>query len=216
MVNGNPIVSEKFEFIGRHTLTASTWREPGDNIAVPITVDLDEAGPIGVVGRRRRTYPHCRVTHCAASIRLRRQFFECLVRIRAALLLGTSAAIGANEPLSVVEPNDEANKTACPVSLGRRIRDATSPDVIAGHKNASPCQTGDEVPESPQVFVSPDRKVRAVVLISCRLPLCPARNGKPRRNPLQFAATLRSCQGQRNLGGKGFIVVGRGSWVQCL
>ena len=42
MIDGNPIVSEEFEFIGPHTLRASTWNKSGDTTAIPTSVDLEE------------------------------------------------------------------------------------------------------------------------------------------------------------------------------
>jgi hypothetical protein len=44
MINDNPTVSGEFKFTGPHTLTATTWRQPGSpDDKVPITVDLDAA-----------------------------------------------------------------------------------------------------------------------------------------------------------------------------
>ena len=44
MINGNPTVSGDFKFSGPHTVTASTWKQPGDtDNKVPVTVDLDAA-----------------------------------------------------------------------------------------------------------------------------------------------------------------------------
>jgi hypothetical protein len=43
LINGNPTVSGKFKFTGPHTLTATTWKQPGSDDKVPITVDLEAA-----------------------------------------------------------------------------------------------------------------------------------------------------------------------------
>jgi hypothetical protein len=44
MINGNPTVSADFKFTGPHTLTATTWKQPGSpDDKVPITVDLEAA-----------------------------------------------------------------------------------------------------------------------------------------------------------------------------
>jgi hypothetical protein len=44
MINGYPTLSGAFTFSGPHTVTASTWRQPGSlDDKVPITVDLEEA-----------------------------------------------------------------------------------------------------------------------------------------------------------------------------
>jgi hypothetical protein len=44
MIHGNPTVSADFNFTGPHTLTASTWKQPGAiEQKVPVTVDLEEA-----------------------------------------------------------------------------------------------------------------------------------------------------------------------------
>jgi len=44
MIHGEPTVSGDFEFSGPHTLTAKTWKKPGDlENAVPISVDLEQA-----------------------------------------------------------------------------------------------------------------------------------------------------------------------------
>ena len=44
MINGNPTVSPEFSFTAPHTLTASTWKQPGAfEDKVPVTVDLAEA-----------------------------------------------------------------------------------------------------------------------------------------------------------------------------
>jgi hypothetical protein len=44
MINGSPTVSGEFQFSGPHTLTASTWKQPGDlDHKVPISVDLEQA-----------------------------------------------------------------------------------------------------------------------------------------------------------------------------
>jgi hypothetical protein len=44
MINGNPTVSGDFKFSGPHTVTASTWKQPGDtDDKVPVTVDLEAA-----------------------------------------------------------------------------------------------------------------------------------------------------------------------------
>jgi hypothetical protein len=44
MINGLPTVSGDFQFSGPHTLTASTWKQPGDlNHKVPVSVDLEQA-----------------------------------------------------------------------------------------------------------------------------------------------------------------------------
>ena len=44
MIGGAPTVSGDFQFSGPHTLTASTWKQPGDlDNKVPISVDLEQA-----------------------------------------------------------------------------------------------------------------------------------------------------------------------------
>ncbi len=44
MINGKPTISGEFQFSGPHTLTASTWNEPGDmDHKVPVSVDLEQA-----------------------------------------------------------------------------------------------------------------------------------------------------------------------------
>jgi hypothetical protein len=44
MIKGNPTVSADFTFAGPHTLTASTWKKPGEfENKVPVTVDLEAA-----------------------------------------------------------------------------------------------------------------------------------------------------------------------------
>jgi hypothetical protein len=44
MINGAPTVSGEFQFSGPHTLTASTWKQPGDlDHKVPVSVDLEQA-----------------------------------------------------------------------------------------------------------------------------------------------------------------------------
>jgi hypothetical protein len=44
LINGNPTVSPEFKFIGPHTVTASTWKQPGSpEDKVPVTVDLQQA-----------------------------------------------------------------------------------------------------------------------------------------------------------------------------
>jgi hypothetical protein len=44
MIQGNPTVSGDFNFTGPHSVTASTWKQPGSpDDKVPVTVDLDAA-----------------------------------------------------------------------------------------------------------------------------------------------------------------------------
>ncbi len=44
MIDGKPTLSGEFEFAGPHTVTATTWRQPGSlDDTVPITVDLERA-----------------------------------------------------------------------------------------------------------------------------------------------------------------------------
>ena len=44
LIGGNPTVAAEFRFIGPHTVTASTWKQPGaTDVAVPVTVDLETA-----------------------------------------------------------------------------------------------------------------------------------------------------------------------------
>jgi hypothetical protein len=44
LIGGNPTVSGDFSFTGPHSLTASTWKQPGSvDDKVPVTVDLDAA-----------------------------------------------------------------------------------------------------------------------------------------------------------------------------
>ncbi len=44
MINGKPSLSGEFSFSGPHTVTATTWRQPGSlDDKVPVTVDLEEA-----------------------------------------------------------------------------------------------------------------------------------------------------------------------------
>jgi hypothetical protein len=44
MIHDEPTVSGDFEFSGPHTLTAKTWKTPGDlEHAVPVSVDLEKA-----------------------------------------------------------------------------------------------------------------------------------------------------------------------------
>ncbi len=44
MIDGKPILSEKFEFTAPHTLTATTWKRDGaPDDPVPVTVDLADA-----------------------------------------------------------------------------------------------------------------------------------------------------------------------------
>jgi len=44
MIDGNPTISPDFDFIGPHTLVASTWKQPGAiDDKVTVTVDLEEA-----------------------------------------------------------------------------------------------------------------------------------------------------------------------------
>jgi len=44
MIHGNPTVSGDFNFTGPHTVTASTWKQPGSiDDKVAVTVDLDDA-----------------------------------------------------------------------------------------------------------------------------------------------------------------------------
>src|SRR5262250_1234542 len=43
MIQGNPTISADFNFIGPHTLVASTWKGPGSiDQKVPVTVDLEQ------------------------------------------------------------------------------------------------------------------------------------------------------------------------------
>src|SRR5579871_459624 len=44
MIDGAPTVSGDFQFAGPHTLTATTWKQPGDlDNKTPISVDLEQA-----------------------------------------------------------------------------------------------------------------------------------------------------------------------------
>ncbi len=44
MIDGKPLLSEKFQFSGQHELTATTWRKDGaPDDPVPVTVDLAAA-----------------------------------------------------------------------------------------------------------------------------------------------------------------------------
>jgi hypothetical protein len=44
MIDGRPLLSEKFEFTGPHELTATTWMQEGaPDQPVPVTVDLATA-----------------------------------------------------------------------------------------------------------------------------------------------------------------------------
>jgi len=44
MINGNPTVSDQFQFSGPHTVVASTWKQTGSpDDKVSVTVDLDAA-----------------------------------------------------------------------------------------------------------------------------------------------------------------------------
>jgi hypothetical protein len=44
LINGNPTVSSDFNFIGPHTVVATTWKQPGSpEEKVPVMVDLQQA-----------------------------------------------------------------------------------------------------------------------------------------------------------------------------
>ncbi len=44
MINGRPLLSEKFQFTGQHGSTATTWMQEGaPDQPVPVTVDLATA-----------------------------------------------------------------------------------------------------------------------------------------------------------------------------
>jgi hypothetical protein len=44
MIDGRPLLSEKFQFTGQHELTATTWkREAAPDEPVPVTIDLATA-----------------------------------------------------------------------------------------------------------------------------------------------------------------------------
>jgi hypothetical protein len=44
MIDGRPLLSEKFQFTGQHELTATTWKKEGaPDEPVPVTVDLATA-----------------------------------------------------------------------------------------------------------------------------------------------------------------------------
>jgi len=43
IIGGNPTVSEDFNFLGPHTVTATTWEKAGSDKRIPIVVDLEDA-----------------------------------------------------------------------------------------------------------------------------------------------------------------------------